>query len=97
MNFIESLKGSKTYIVAVLTALYAILGFNLGHLDANTTVQLLLAAAGLAGLRGGIENAIAKVLVALESSTLPTQTTTEAVGVGLVKAEPIAVDSVSKK
>ena len=47
-------KGSKTYFVAGLIVIYAVLGFVLGYQDLNQMIQLLLGAGGLAGLRAGI-------------------------------------------
>lgn len=48
------MSGYKTYILAILGALYAISGFFTGHLDANTAIELLLGSGGLATLRHGI-------------------------------------------
>lgn len=49
-----AINGYKTYIVAALTALYAISGFLTGNVDANTAMQFLTAAAGMATIRHGV-------------------------------------------
>ena len=46
--------GYKTYLVAAATAVYGIAGLIIGQLDINQTVQFVLTALGLAGLRSGI-------------------------------------------
>ena len=48
------LKGKKTYAVALGMVVYAILGLNLGQLDANQAVQIIFTGLGFAGLRAGI-------------------------------------------
>ena len=50
------LKGYKTYAVALVAIGYAIFGFFSAHLDANTAVEMILAALGAAGLRSAISN-----------------------------------------
>lgn len=50
------LQGKFTYIVAGATAVWAIAGFFLGHLDAQTTGTMLLAALGTFGIRRAIAN-----------------------------------------
>ena len=47
----------KTYIVAALTAIHAVSGFLCGQADANRTLEELLIAAGLWGLRHGVAKA----------------------------------------
>jgi hypothetical protein len=47
--------GKVTYIVAALTAIYAVAGVLLGKIDGNTAVQLITAALLGAGIRSGIE------------------------------------------
>ena len=44
------LSGYKTKIVVVATLLYAISGLILGHLDANTSLAMILAALGGYGI-----------------------------------------------
>jgi hypothetical protein len=61
MNIIKSLQGQKTYGIAILTAMYAIIGYLLGHVDALTAVNMIFAAAGAAGLRSGVTTEAAKV------------------------------------
>lgn len=48
------LKGNLTYIVAGVTALWAIVGLILGQLDATQVSALLLAALGTFGVRRAI-------------------------------------------
>lgn len=48
------LPGMKTYIVSMLFAAYAGLGWLLGELPDQEAVRVLLEGAGLAALRGGI-------------------------------------------
>lgn len=51
---LAKLNGYKTYIVCALAVIYAATGFFSGNLDANTAMQVVLAALGAAGLRHGI-------------------------------------------
>jgi len=53
-SMIEFFKGKKTYLVAAGMIVYAVLGMQLGQLDQDTTVQLILQALGFTGLRLGI-------------------------------------------
>lgn len=46
--------GKKTYIAAAVMAAYAVAGYVLSIHTSDTMMQLLLTAAGLAGLRHGI-------------------------------------------
>lgn len=50
----QKLQGKKTYIIAVLTVIYAILGVILGKFDINTAIGLVLGAGGLAALRNAV-------------------------------------------
>ena len=50
----------KTYIVAVLTAIHAVSGFLCGQADANRTLEELLIAGGLWGLRHGVAKVAGK-------------------------------------
>lgn len=53
-KLLELLQGKKTYLVSLAMVLYAVLGFALGQLDQEMTVQLVLSALGLSALRAGI-------------------------------------------
>lgn len=48
------LKGKLTYLVAGVTALWAIVGYFLGNLDASTTGAMILTALGTFGVRRAI-------------------------------------------
>jgi hypothetical protein len=48
--------GKKTYIAAAAMAIYAVVGCVFGIHSSDTMIQLLLNAAGIAGLRHGITN-----------------------------------------
>lgn len=50
------LNGYKTYIVAVVGALYAITAFLTGHIDANAATEMLVTALGLGALRNALAN-----------------------------------------
>ncbi len=52
--------GYKTYVVAALGIIYAVAGFLTGHVDGNSAIEVILAALGAAGLRSGINTAIAQ-------------------------------------
>ncbi len=52
----SNLNGLKTYIVAAAGVLYAVTGFFLGNIDANTAVQILVTSLGLAAVRHGVAN-----------------------------------------
>lgn len=56
-NIIGTLDGKKTYIVAGLTILYAIVGLLIGQLQVSQAIELILA--GLGGI--GIRSAISKL------------------------------------
>ena len=45
------MNGYLTYTVAAVTAVWAIVGFFLGHLDAQTSGTMILAALGTFGIR----------------------------------------------
>lgn len=49
------LEGKKTFIIAGLTLVYAIIGVILGHIDVNTAIQLVLASGALVSLRSAIK------------------------------------------
>ena len=50
------MKGKLTYTIAVVTGLWAIVGYFLGTVDATTASQMVLAALGTFGLRRAISN-----------------------------------------
>lgn len=54
------MSGLKTYLVAAAMAAYAIGGYAMGFHDADHMTQILLYAAGIAGLRHGITNEVNK-------------------------------------
>lgn len=56
MIMLTFLEGKKSYAVAVITIVYALSGFFLGYVDAQTAFTLILGASGLASLRAGITN-----------------------------------------
>lgn len=49
------MKGYKTYSIVGVAVVYAISGFFYGALDANSAMQIVLAALTAAGLRDAIE------------------------------------------
>lgn len=53
-RLLELLKGKKTYFLAALGALWALTGFLLGHLDAQTASEVLWASLTAAALRNGL-------------------------------------------
>lgn len=58
MKALDWLKGKKTYIVAIASAVYG-LGIQLGWWPHVVAVDTLLGSAGLAALRAGVNNAVA--------------------------------------
>ncbi|MDE1866133.1 MAG: hypothetical protein KGI08_00280 [Thaumarchaeota archaeon] len=52
---IEFLQGKKSYIIAGLTFIYAIIGVVIGQIDVNTAIQLVLASGAVASLRAAIK------------------------------------------
>ena len=48
------LKGKLTYTIAAITAIWAIVGFFLGNLDATSAGQMLLASIAAFGVRRAI-------------------------------------------
>lgn len=80
----QMLQGYKTYVLAVMTALYAWVGFFYGgppstipHTDIGTAIALTLAAATVCGLRAGIANEV-KVLLAGLGIQLPNTSSVQA-------------------
>lgn len=57
MDFINSIRGfldgKKTYIVVIVTLVYAVTSLMLGYIDQQAAIQMILAALGLGGLRSG--------------------------------------------
>lgn len=51
---IVMINGNKTYIVAIIASLYAIVGFLYGGLDAQQASEILMGAGGLGALRHAI-------------------------------------------
>lgn len=51
---LKNLSGKKTYIIAVLTILYAIFGYWQGHMEFDDAMQMILGGAGLGALRAGV-------------------------------------------
>lgn len=51
----KKVDGKKTYIVAIATAVFAVLGVLLGKLEVKEAVELLLGSGALASLRHAIE------------------------------------------
>lgn len=49
-----TLSGKKTYVVCVLTIIWAVIGLAAGFLGAEEGVTIILAALGGAGVRAGI-------------------------------------------
>lgn len=49
------MNGQKTYIVAALTALYAVLGLLLGYHEVNYAVELFIVAGGMVGIRSALK------------------------------------------
>jgi len=54
MNVKAVLSGKKTYFVAFLMFVYAVLGAVIGQLDQLEVIKLILESLGLASLRAGI-------------------------------------------
>lgn len=52
----EILKGKKTYLIGAATALYGLLGYFLGHMEANQAAEFIFVGSGLSALRAGIRN-----------------------------------------
>lgn len=50
------LRGKKTYIVAIVMAIYAFSGYSLGDLTQQQMWMLILQAAGISGIRSAIAN-----------------------------------------
>lgn len=54
MNFMESLKGYKTYFVACATVAFGILGLVTGQLPQDVALVVILNGLGLGALRDGM-------------------------------------------
>jgi len=71
------LQGKKSYIIAVATIVYGILGYYLNYMNSTTSIDTVLAGLSLAGLRHGLTTEIASIaqLLLFGSSTRTTVTT----------------------
>ena len=49
------LKGKKTYILALVGAVWAIVGYSLGYLDSDTAMRIFWEALGAASIRHAID------------------------------------------
>ena len=49
------LSGKKTYLVTAVMIVYAVAGFFLGKMDANSSVQMVFEALAVAGLRNAVK------------------------------------------
>lgn len=49
------LRGNRTYIIAVATAVYAIAGVIIGQVELQHGIELVIAALGLGALRAGMK------------------------------------------
>lgn len=54
-NILNKINGKKTYIVVVITIVYALSGVALGHIDPQAAIQLVLGSLGVAGIRDAIK------------------------------------------
>jgi type IV secretory pathway VirB2 component (pilin) len=54
LSLFSKIEGYKTYIVAVVTVIYALVTMWNGTMDQHTGVAMILGALGLGGLRHGI-------------------------------------------
>lgn len=61
-SFIDSLSGSKTYIVALLMIIYAGSGYLLQDVSQAQAMTLILQALAIAGLRNGIQKGFDSLL-----------------------------------
>jgi hypothetical protein len=52
----NSLQGKRTHIIAIATAIYALLGMLLGFVTPEAGVPLILGSLGLSGLRSGVNS-----------------------------------------
>lgn len=55
-KIIEFLKGKKSYIVAVVAIIWAVVGLLLNLIEYQTAVDIILGASGLAALRAGLKS-----------------------------------------
>jgi len=61
--FWNFLKGRKTYIVGLVTILYALSGWWTGHLSSKDATDTILAALGGMSLRHGISGVVEKMML----------------------------------
>ena len=54
-SLMKKIDGNKTYVVALAMAAYAGLGLWLGNMDQAAATEILMQAAGLAGLRHAVD------------------------------------------
>jgi len=50
----KKLQGKKTYLTCAVMVVYAVSGLILGHLDGNASIQIILEAMAIAGVRNSI-------------------------------------------
>jgi hypothetical protein len=51
----ELLKGKRTYIIAILTIIYAVTGWITGYLAPDLAIPIILGALGLSALRAAVK------------------------------------------
>lgn len=54
LNYINSLKGRKTYLLSIFAVFYGISGWYIGQLDSNNALQFIWGGLTSAALRAGI-------------------------------------------
>ena len=76
MDFLNQLKGYKTYFVAAAGALAALAAWSQGSIDTLNLVEALFAAAGAITLRHGVSTSASKVVdaIAAANSVQPNST-----------------------
>lgn len=55
MNYLSLLSGKKTYLVALVMVLYAVVYYGVQENDWGAAGKMVLEALGLAGLRNGVK------------------------------------------
>ena len=56
LDYIDFLKGRKTYILGIFAILYGISGYYIGQLDSNTALQFIWGRLTSMAIRAGITN-----------------------------------------
>ena len=56
LDYIDFLKGRKTYILGIFAILYGISGYYIGQLDSNTALQFIWGGLTSMAIRAGITN-----------------------------------------